>query len=139
MNMKFKGTTLTTPFEELLRDLPSQSEEAKTFKAQLTEKANKQTYDISKHVETIKAKMEAHVNHREFVIDLFDLKDGTCITLGGERGPSYQTFVPQGCKPDTYMKLFITALKELGFQDKDITRSAGECRDFYAYRINVKW
>ena len=137
--MKFKGNNITTPFKEILRDLPGQSEETKTFKERLTDKADKQTYDISKHVEAIKAKMEAHVNHREFVIDLFDLKDCACITLGSGRGPIYQTVIPHGCKPDVYMKLFITALKELGFQDTDITRSVGECRDFYSYRINVKW
>jgi hypothetical protein len=111
----------------------------KTFKEQLTEKANKQTYDISKHVEAIKAKMEAHVNHREFVINMFELKDGACLALGSERGPSYQTFIPYGCKPEIYMKLFTEALKELGFQDRDITKSAGESRDFYSYSISVKW
>ena len=111
----------------------------KTFKEQLTEKANKQTYDISKHIEAIKAKMEAHVNHREFVIDLFEIKDGACLALGSGRGPIYQTFIPQGCEPDIYMKLFTVALKELGFRDEDIIKGAGESKDFYSYRISVKW
>jgi hypothetical protein len=111
----------------------------KTFKEQLTEKANKQTYDISDQIEAIKAKMEAHVNHREFVINMFEIKDGACLALGSERGPSYQTFIPYGCKPEIYMKLFTTALKDLGFQDGDITKSAGESRDFYSYSISVKW
>ena len=111
----------------------------KTFKEQLTEKANKQTYDISNQVETIKAKMEAHVDHREFVIDMIEIKDGACLTLGGERGPRYQTFIPYGCKPEIYMKLFTAALKDLGFQDGDITKGAGESRDYYSYSIKVKW
>lgn len=111
----------------------------KTFKEQLTEKANNKTYDISEHVEAIKAKMEAHVDHREFVIHLFEIKDGGCLALGSGRGPIYQTFIPYGCTPEICMKLFTAALKDLGFQDRDITKSAGESKDFYSYSISVKW
>ena len=111
----------------------------KTFKEQLTEKANKQTYDISNQVEAIKAKMEAHVDHREFVIELLNIKDGACLAIGSKQGPSYQVVIPYGCKPEIYMKLFTVALKELGFQDGDITKSAGEFRDYYFYNISVKW
>jgi hypothetical protein len=37
------------------------------------------------------------------------------------------------------MKLFIAALKELGFKDEDIEKGAGEEKDYYYYNIKVKW
>jgi hypothetical protein len=112
----------------------------KTFKEQLTEQANNQTYDISDHVKRIKNMMRACINNREFVISLIHSKpDSSIIALGYEPGPVYQTFIPCGCAPHVYMKLFIVALKELGFKDEDIEKGAGEEKDYYYYNIKVKW
>jgi hypothetical protein len=112
----------------------------KTFKEQLTEQANNQTYDISDHVKRIKNMMRACINDREFVISLIHSKpDSSIIALGYEPGPVYQTFIPWGCAPHVYMKLFIVALKELGFKDEDIEKGAGEEKDYYYYNIKVKW
>lgn len=111
----------------------------KTFKEQLTEQANNQTYDISDHVKRIKTMMRACINNREFVISLIHSKPGSIIALGYESGPVYQTFIPTGCVSYTYMKLFIEALKELGFKDEDIEKGAGEEKDYYYYNIKVRW
>ncbi len=111
----------------------------KSFKEQLTEKANNQTYDISDHIERIKTMMETYVNSREFTISLIQSKPGSLLALGYESGPSYQTFIPRGCEPHIYMKLFTVALKELGFKDEDIEKGTGEGKDYYYYNIKVKW
>ena len=111
----------------------------KTFKEQLTEKANNKTYDISEQVNLIKLKMEAWAEKREFTISLIESKPGHIIALGTAREPVYQTFIPQGCEPHIYMKLFTVALKELGFKDKDIEKGAGEEISYYFYNIKVKW
>lgn len=111
----------------------------KSFKEQLTEKANNQTYDISDHIKRIKTKMEACVNDREFVIGLIQAKPDCVLALGRESGAIYQTFIPRGCEPHIYMKLFTTAIKELGFKNEDIEKGAGEEKDYYYYNIKVKW
>lgn len=111
----------------------------KTFKEQLTEQANNQTYDISDHVKRIKTMMRACINDREFVISLIHSKPDSIIALGYEPGSVYQTFIPRGCEPHVYMKLFTAALKELGFKDEDIEKGTGEEKDYYYYNIKVKW
>ena len=111
----------------------------KTFKEQLTEKANNKTYDISEQINLIKLKMEAWAEEREFTVSLIESKPGHMMTLGAARGPVYQTFIPQGCEPHIYMKLFTQALKELGFRDEDIEKSAGDDERCYYYNIKVRW
>lgn len=111
----------------------------KTFKEQLTEKANSRTWDISEDIEIIKRKMEACVDYREFSITLIESKNQGTIVFGSSSSNSYSTFIPRGCEPHIYMKLFTVALKELGFKDEDITKGAGESKDFYSYSISVKW
>ena len=111
----------------------------KTFKEQLTEKANNRTWDISEDIEIIKRKMEACVDYREFSITLIESKNQVPIVFGRSSSASYQTFIPKGCEPYIYMKLFTVALKELGFKDEDIIKGAGESKDFYSYSISVKW
>ena len=101
----------------------------KTFKEHLTEQANDKTfdisehYDISEHVDYIKTKMQACVEDREFTISLVQPKPVSIVALGATKGPIYQTFIPWGCEPHVYMKLFTVALKELGFRDEDIEKA----------------
>jgi hypothetical protein len=111
----------------------------KTFKEQLIEKVKTINCDISEHMNIIKIKMEEYAQERQFTISLIELKPDHTIAIGTSRGPIYQTFIPKNVEPHVYMKLFTTALKDLGFQDGDITKSAGESRDFYSYSISVKW
>ena len=111
----------------------------KTFKEQLIEKADFGRYDISEHIRIVKLKMEECVQKRQFTISLVESKPGHTIALGLDRGPIYQTFIPKGVEPDIYIKLFTTALKELGFKDNDIEKGAGEEDYCYYYNIKVKW
>jgi hypothetical protein len=111
----------------------------KTFKEQLTEKANNKTYDISEQIDLIKLKMEAWAEEREFTIILIESKPGHRIALGSDRGPVYQTFIPQSCEPHIYMKLFTEALIELGFKEKEIVKGAGDDEYSYYYNLKVKW
>ena len=111
----------------------------KTFKEQLIEKVKTINWDISEHMNIIKIKMNEFVQERKFNINLVEPKTDNTLVIGTSKGPIYQTFIPKYVEPHIYMKLFTVALKELGFQDGDITKSAGESRDFYSYSISVKW
>ena len=111
----------------------------KTFKEQLIEKADFGRHDIAEHVRIIKLKMEAGARERQFTITLVEPKPGHTITLGADRGPTYQIFVPKEIEAHIYMKLFTEALKELGFKDNDIEKGAGEEDYCYYYNIKVKW
>ncbi len=111
----------------------------KTFKEHLTEQANNKTYDISKHVDYIKTKMQACVEDREFTISLVQSKPGHLMAIGDTKGPIYQAFIPHKVEPHIYMKLFTEALKELGFKDEDIEKGAGEEKNYYYYNIKVRW
>ena len=111
----------------------------KTFKEHLAEQANNKTYDISEHVDYIKAKMQACVEDREFTISLVQSKPEHIMAIGDAKGPIYQTFIPRKVEPHIYMKLFTQALKELGFRDEDIEKGAGDDERCYYYNIKVRW
>ena len=115
--------------------------EKQSFKDNLSEKADEfeRNADIKEHVRIIKLKMDEHARERHFTITLVESKPGHTITLGAGRGPEYQTFIPKQVEPWVYMKLFTEALKELGFEDKDIEKGAGEEDYCYYYRLKVRW
>ena len=114
----------------------------KSFRARLTElaiEAELKNYDISNHIEKIKNKMQNHAIKRKFIIRLFKPKLNTGFAIGANFDTVYQTFIPDNIEPYAYMKLFITALKDLGFEDEDIEKSAGEEKEYYYYTIKVEW
>lgn len=114
----------------------------KSFRARLTElaiEAELKNYDISEHMEIIKNKMKNYAHERKFTIRLFKPKPNTSVVTGFNFDTVYQTFIPDNIEPHAYMKLFITALKDLGFADEDIEKSAGEEKEYYYYTIKVEW
>ena len=117
-------------------------EKKESFRDKLCNKADefeRNATDIKEHIESIKNKMEAHAQDREFTISLIETKPGHIIALGAARGPKYQTFIPKQVEPWIYMKLFTETLKELGFEDEDIEKGAGEEEYCYYYNIKVRW
>jgi hypothetical protein len=114
----------------------------KNFRAQLTQlaiEAELEDYDISDHIEEIKNKMKNHAIERKFTISLFKSKPNASFAIGASFDTIYQTFIPDHIEPHVYMKLFITALKDLGFADEAIEKSAGEEEEYYYYTIKVRW
>jgi hypothetical protein len=108
----------------------------KSFREQLTEKVEFLNYDITEHIESIKRTMQEYVQTREFTVSLIQQKPNTVIALGSSNSNIYQTFIPYGIEPATYLKLFRSALEELGFEPQ---LGAGESIDYYFYNLNVRW
>lgn len=113
----------------------------KSFKEQLIEKVEAEiiNYDISDHMKKIKNKMEKYAHKREFLISLIQPRLNAGFAIGNNFNNSYLTFIPDEIEPYIYMKLFIIALKELGFKDEDIEKGAGKEKEFYYYTIKIKW
>ena len=112
----------------------------KNFKAQLTQLAMEaELENFSNHIEEIKNKMKNHAIERKLTISLFKSKPNASFAIGASFDNIYQTFIPDHIEPHVYMKLFITALKDLGFADEDIEKSAGEEKEYYYCTIKVRW
>ena len=113
-----------------------------TFKEQMTEKANKiyeTDYQIKERVENIKNGIERFYYKRSFTIYLISPND-KYFAFGANHGNKYEALIPKGTDPQVYRQLLVDAIKELGFEDDDISYSeqynnpAGSC-----YNITLRW
>ncbi len=140
--MKFKGTTITTTFEELLRGFPSQSEEPKTFKEQLTKKADefeRQTA-IPNYIKAIKAKMEKIATQRKFYIYLIEPTSTSPLAFGCHENAE-TIFIPRNIVSWKYIQMFKEALKELGFEPNNgiSSTSIKSEADYDCWTITLEW
>lgn len=111
-----------------------------TFKETLIEQAKRANkINIEKEMNTIKTKMAANVEEREFTISL--IKSKTCfpLTAGSELNNRISLFVPRMCNPHRYRQQFVGALFGLGFEEEDITLEIDSCDAFDSYNIKVTW
>ena len=140
--MKFKGNNITTPFEEILRGFPGQSEETKTFKEQLAKKADdfERLADIPGHIKTIKAKMEKIATQRKFYIYLIE-PTGTSSLAFGCHENAVTIFIPRSIVSWRYVQMLKEALKELGFEhDNGISSTSITSEDGYnRWTITLEW
>lgn len=151
--MKFKGTTLDTSFEEILQNysweweavktfLNKKETKPKTFKEQLTEKADdfeKQT-DMSEHIKAIKAKMEKVATQRKFYIYLIEPTSTSTLAFGC-RENAKTIFIPKGIAAWKYVQIFKEALKELGFDSNNgiSSTSIKSEADYDCWTITLEW
>ena len=152
--MKFKGTTLDTPFEEIMQNysreweavkaqvLSKKETKPKTFKEQLTEKADEfeKQIDMTEHIKAIKAKMEKVATQRKFYIYLIE-PTGTKTLAFGSNEMSYNIFIPRCVLDWEYVQKFKEALKELGFDSNNgISSTSIKSEDDYdCWTIILEW
>lgn len=113
----------------------------KTFKDQLTAKADVFNIDISEHITKIKQKIEQIVTRRSFTVGLIAAKAHATIAFGNNDESCYQTFIPRNIEPDIYVKRFTAAFKELGFSLSNGALSLGISgyKDYDIYNITLRW
>ena len=109
-----------------------------TFKETLIEQAKRASeINIEEEMKVIKARMAEYAAERNFVIYLIKQKRGT-MAIGG-RARHFETFVPFGCDPQRYQRMFIDALLDLGFEEEDISLEIESFKEFDSYNIKVTW
>lgn len=142
MKFKFKGTTLTTPFEEILSDFPDQPERPKTFKEQLAKKADEfeRQADVPGHIKAIKAKMEKIASQRKFYIYLIEPTSTSPLAFGCQENAE-TIFIPRNIVAWRYVQMFKEALKELGFElDNGISSTSIKSEtDYDCWTITLEW
>ena len=109
-----------------------------TFKQKLIEKAEQ--INIQKEMDYIKKDMEDYFSYRKYEIRLF--KAHRCMAIGSKTGfnTNYaEFFVPDNMTSKEYENLFIKKLKELGFNDKDISVEIIEQKEYDLHTITVRW
>ena len=113
----------------------------KTFKDQLTAKADAINIDISEHITKIKEKMEQVVARRSFTVNLIATKANATVAFGHNNENCYQAFIPRNIEHYIYVERFTTAFKELGFSLSrgDLSLGVSGYKDFDAYNITVRW
>jgi hypothetical protein len=110
-----------------------------TFKEKLIEQAERASeINIEKEMDIIKARMAENAEGREFTICLINpTKRGTMAIGGGTN--HFQTFVPAGCKPYEYQRIFLDALQGLGFTVEDISLEVKSFKGYDSYNIKITW
>lgn len=108
-----------------------------TFKEKLVEQVKRASkINIEKEMNIIKSRMTEYAVDRNFIIYLINPR-GTMAIGGGAK--NFQTYVPTGCSPQRYQRMFIDALLELGFEEKDISLWKESFKGYDSYNIKVTW
>ncbi len=140
--MKFKGITWDTPFAEMLKTERAIAawETTKSFREQLKAKADKfeRQADVSEHIKAIKAKMERVATQRKFYIHLIE-PTGTSTLAFGDHESAQTIFIPKGIVSWKYVQIFKKALKELGFEEHDISTAIKSEDEYDRWTITLEW
>lgn len=110
-----------------------------TFKEELAQKAYeaRTNIDVSENIKRVKDKLLDSYLSREFTISLIMAK--TTMAIGGYRSNYVSFFIPNHLDPNLYKQVFISALKELGFTDDDISISYNNHKSYDEYLIKLIW
>ena len=108
------------------------------FKKRLIEKAEQ--INIQKEMDQVIENMDKFANYREYFIKLYNAHTEMVIGRSSmfSRNES-EFFVPNNTNGEEYTNLFIKELKQLGFNDKDISVETIKNKAFDLYTITVRW